>query len=174
MHLVRYSNRINFRGINFRLSNHSFGCSTNIVPPIIRVLFCPIVLDPETVFDTFEVHSENAASIGQVHRASKKEKKLAVKIQYPGVANSISSDLALVKPIALKMFNLKGKDTHKYFKEVEDKLLEETDYLQELRNSQFISKKAAKISNLKFPNYYSKWTTTEFRVFDSSEVTDCT
>jgi predicted unusual protein kinase regulating ubiquinone biosynthesis (AarF/ABC1/UbiB family) len=36
-----------------------------------------------------------------VHLAVKDEKKLAAKIQYPGVANSISSDLALVKPIAL-------------------------------------------------------------------------
>ncbi len=65
--------------------------------------------DPDVIFDTFDTQSENAASIGQVHRATKEGKKLAVKIQYPGVANSISSDLALIKPIALKMFNLKGK-----------------------------------------------------------------
>ena len=30
------------------------------------------------------------------------------------------------------MFNLKGKDTDLYFNEVEEKLLEETDYIQEL------------------------------------------
>ena len=65
---------------------------------------------PEDLFDTFERDSINAASIGQVHRAQKDGKSLAVKIQYPGVAESISSDLALVKPIAIRMFNLKGKD----------------------------------------------------------------
>jgi len=53
---------------------------------------------PEEIFDTFSSESVNAASIGQVHRATKDGKELAVKIQYPGVADSISSDLALVKP----------------------------------------------------------------------------
>ena len=79
------------------------------------------------LYDYFEAHSVAAASIGQVHRAEKDGKQLAVKIQYPGVADSISSDLALVKPVAVKMFNLKGKDSEKYFKEIEGKLLEETD-----------------------------------------------
>ena len=125
--------------------------------------------DPEAIFDTFATQSENAASIGQVHRATKNGKKLAVKIQYPGVANSISSDLAIVKPIALRMFNLKGKDTEKYFDEVEQKLLEETDYLKELQSSQFISKEAACIPNLKFPNYYPKWTTSKTLTMDWME-----
>ncbi|HBT09158.1 MAG TPA: ABC transporter, partial [Leeuwenhoekiella sp.] len=53
---------------------------------------------PEDLFDTFKKDSVNAASIGQVHQATLDGKKLAVKIQYPGVADSISSDLALVKP----------------------------------------------------------------------------
>jgi len=81
---------------------------------------------PNQIFDEFDSESVNAASIGQVHRAEKNGKQLAVKIQYPGVADSIKSDLALVKPIAIKMFNIKGKDSDKYFQEVEDKLVEET------------------------------------------------
>lgn len=125
--------------------------------------------DPEVIFDTFATQSENAASIGQVHRASKNGKKLAVKIQYPGVANSISSDLAIVKPIALRMFNLKGKDTEKYFDEVEQKLLEETDYIKELESSQFISEAAKGIPNLKFPNYYPEWTTSKTLTMDWME-----
>ena len=51
---------------------------------------------PEEVFDTFEKDSINAASIGQVHKATKNGKNLAVKIQYPGVAESISSDLGFL------------------------------------------------------------------------------
>ena len=125
--------------------------------------------DPEVIFDTFATQSENAASIGQVHRASKNGKKLAVKIQYPGVANSISSDLAIVKPIALRMFNLKGKDTEKYFDEVEQKLLEETDYIKELESSQFISEAAKGIPNLNFPNYYPEWTTSKTLTMDWME-----
>ena len=109
---------------------------------------------PEDIFDTFDKDSINAASIGQVHKATKEGKKLAVKIQYPGVAESISSDLALVKPIALKMFNIKGKDSNKYFKEVEDKLFEETDYLLEIKQSKEITASCSLIEGLEFPEYY--------------------
>lgn len=109
---------------------------------------------PEQIFDEFEKDSVNAASIGQVHRAKKDGKQLAVKIQYPGVAQSISSDLALVKPVAIKMFNLKGKDSEKYFKEVEHKLKEETDYILELEQSREITSECAVIPNMQFPKYY--------------------
>jgi predicted unusual protein kinase regulating ubiquinone biosynthesis (AarF/ABC1/UbiB family) len=110
---------------------------------------------PEEVFDTFEKDSINAASIGQVHKATKDGKTLAVKIQYPGVAQSISSDLAIVKPIATRMFNLQGKDSEKYFKEVENKLIEETDYLLEVAQSIEITKACIGIPNIKFPQYYT-------------------
>lgn len=111
---------------------------------------------PNTIFDTFEALSVNAASIGQVHKASKNGKELAVKIQYPGVADSIQSDLALVKPIAVKMLNIKGKDSDKYFKEVENKLIEETNYILELEQSKFMAKACAHIPNLIFPKYYKE------------------
>jgi len=111
-------------------------------------------LYPEELYDTFATQSVNAASIGQVHQATKDGKKLAVKIQYPGVADSISSDLAMVKPIAIRMFNLKGKDSEKYFEEVEGKLLEETDYILEVKQSKAISQACAHLANLKFPEYY--------------------
>tara|TARA_R110000868_G_scaffold96080_2_gene264274 strand:+ start:565 stop:1878 length:1314 start_codon:yes stop_codon:yes gene_type:complete len=109
---------------------------------------------PEEVFDTFNKDSINAASIGQVHKATKNGKDLAVKIQYPGVAESISSDLAIVKPIAIRMFNLQGKDSDKYFKEVENKLVEETNYNLELQQSQEITNACSIIPNMEFPKYY--------------------
>ena len=111
---------------------------------------------PEEIFDHFEQNSVNAASIGQVHKATKNAKELAVKIQYPGVAQSIHSDLAIVKPIALKMFNLKGQDTDKFFKEVEAKLLEETDYQLEIERSIEMSEACSMIPKLKFPSYYKE------------------
>ncbi|WP_299390594.1 AarF/UbiB family protein [uncultured Gelidibacter sp.] len=109
---------------------------------------------PNELYDSFNTTSVNAASIGQVHIAEKNGKKLAVKIQYPGVAQSISSDLALVKPIAMKMFNIKGKDSDKYFKEVEGKLIEETNYILEVQQSKEIAAACAHIPNLHFPQYY--------------------
>ncbi len=109
---------------------------------------------PEDIFDTFSKDSVNAASIGQVHKATIEGKDLAVKIQYPGVAESITSDLAMVKPIALKMFNIKAEDAQKFFREVESKLLEETDYTLELNQSREISEACAHLPNIKFPKYY--------------------
>ncbi len=138
-----------------------FSLSQFSVPP----LSPPLVLKtfkkyfgklPDEIFDKFDSKSVNAASIGQVHLAEKDGKKLAVKIQYPGVSESISSDLAMVKPIAIKMFNIDGKDSDKYFKEVENKLIEETDYLLELSQSKSVVADCKHIPNLKFPNYYEE------------------
>ncbi|MFD2939947.1 ABC1 kinase family protein [Flavobacterium notoginsengisoli] len=148
-----------------------FSLSQFSVPP----LSAPLVLKtfknnfgktPYEIFDEFNPNSVNAASIGQVHLAKKKDKKLAVKIQYPGVANSISSDLALVKPIAIRMFNLQGKDSDKYFKEVEDKLIEETNYLLELKQSQEVVDACGKIENITFPNYYPEFSSEKIITMD--------
>ena len=148
-----------------------FSLSQFSVPP----LSAPLVLKtfktnfgktPYEIFDEFNANSVNAASIGQVHVAVKDGKKLAVKIQYPGVANSISSDLALIKPIAIRMFNLQGKDSDKYFKEVEDKLIEETNYLLELKQSQEVVEACKKIENLVFPNYYSEFSSEKIITMD--------
>lgn len=123
--------------------------------PLVRKTFKKYFGDtPESLFDTFNAESVAAASIGQVHKATKDGKDLAVKIQYPGVAESISSDLAMVKPVAMKMFNIKGKDSDKYFREVENKLLEETDYLLEVEQSIEITEACKNIPNLRFPKYY--------------------
>jgi predicted unusual protein kinase regulating ubiquinone biosynthesis (AarF/ABC1/UbiB family) len=121
---------------------------------------------PNEIYDTFDAASVNAASIGQVHRAEKDGKKLAVKIQYPGIAGSISSDLAMVKPIAMSMFNIKGKGSDRYFKEVEDKLIEETNYLLEIKQSKEISKACAHIPNLLFPTYYEALSTEQIITMD--------
>jgi predicted unusual protein kinase regulating ubiquinone biosynthesis (AarF/ABC1/UbiB family) len=148
-----------------------FSLSQFSVPP----LSAPLVLKtfktnfgktPYEIFDEFNANSVNAASIGQVHLAVKDNKKLAVKIQYPGVANSISSDLALVKPIAIRMFNLQGKDSDKYFKEVEDKLIEETNYLLELQQSKEVVEACTKIQNIIFPNYYPEFSSEKIITMD--------
>ena len=111
------------------------------------------------IFDKFDATSVNAASIGQVHQAEKEGKKIAVKVQYPGVAGSISSDLSLIKPIAIRMFNIKGKDSDKYFKEVEEKLIDETNYILEVDQSIEIAAACKHIPNMRFPEYYKEYST---------------
>jgi len=109
---------------------------------------------PSEIYDDFNPQSINAASIGQVHQARLNNKKLAVKIQYPGVSESISSDLAMIKPIAMRMFNIKGSGSDVYFKEVEQKLMDETNYHLEIDESIEMANSCKAIQNLQFPQYY--------------------
>lgn len=109
---------------------------------------------PARLYDQFDIKASNAASIGQVHKAEKWGKKLAVKIQYPGVANSVKSDLRIVKPFAVRIVGMNEVDMDKYFDEIEGKLLEETDYQLELHRSIEVSAQCAHIPNLVFPVYY--------------------
>jgi predicted unusual protein kinase regulating ubiquinone biosynthesis (AarF/ABC1/UbiB family) len=109
---------------------------------------------PENMFDTFTKSAVNAASIGQVHKATKDGKEFAVKIQYPGVADSVSSDLKMVRPFAYRLLNMNEQELDHYMDEVEEKLLEETDYELEVLRSREISAACSHIPNLKFPTYY--------------------
>lgn len=109
---------------------------------------------PGELFDQFDPISVNAASIGQVHQAWKWGKKLAVKIQYPGVADSVTSDLRIAKPLAVRLLNLDERQIDRFMGEVEGKLLEETDYELELRRSIEISEACKHIEGLVFPQYY--------------------
>jgi predicted unusual protein kinase regulating ubiquinone biosynthesis (AarF/ABC1/UbiB family) len=109
---------------------------------------------PTELFDTFHPKASNAASIGQVHLATFDGKKLAIKVQYPGVAGSVKNDLKMVKPFAARIMNLKVRDLDKYMEEVESKLLEEADYHLELKRSQEITDACRHQPNLVFPTYY--------------------
>lgn len=131
-----------------------------ISPPLVKKTFKKhLGKNPLEVFDKFDMQSIRAASMGQVHKATLNDQTLAVKIQYPGVAESISSDLALVKPFAIKMFNLQGKDSDKFFQEVETKMLEETDYQLELKRSVKISEACSNIPHTVFPEYLPELST---------------
>lgn len=121
---------------------------------------------PHDLFDSFEMKASNAASIGQVHKATLNGKKLAIKIQYPGVAESIKSDLKIVKPIAFRLLDMNEKELDKYIKEVESKLIEETDYELEYKRSIEISEACSTIPNLVFTKYYKEFTTKRVLTMD--------
>lgn len=121
---------------------------------------------PEQMFETFSRSAINAASMGQVHRATLKGKTLAVKVQYPGVSDSVKSDLAMVKPIALKMFKLNPVEYDEFIGEVELRMMEETDYSLELKRSVDISGKCKVISDLVFPDYYPAYSASKILTMD--------
>lgn len=112
---------------------------------------------PDALFDSFSKNAVNAASIGQVHKAEVEGKTLAVKVQYPGVADSISSDLKMVRPIAARMFNIKAADLEQFIGEVEQKLIEETDYELELQTSMRLTAASSHFKDVVFPNYYPQY-----------------
>ncbi|MGE9296041.1 MAG: ABC1 kinase family protein [Puniceicoccales bacterium] len=124
-------------------------------PLVVRTFKQEFGQGPDQIFDTFTKSAVNAASIGQVHKATIGDETFAVKIQYPGVAQSLQSDLRLVKPIAMRMIGLTAKEIDYYFVEVEERLLEETDYTLELKRSQELTAKSAHLSNVHFPRYYA-------------------
>lgn len=123
-------------------------------PLIVRTFTKSFGKTPDKIFDSFNTVSSNAASIGQVHQATLNGKKLAVKIQYPGVGDSISSDLKLVKPFAFRLLGMSERELNIYIKEVEERLLEETDYELEVRRSIEFSEACKNLDNVVFPTYY--------------------
>lgn len=84
-------------------------------------------------FKRFSFTPMAAASIGQVHRAiSKSDRPLALKIQYPGIGQSIDSDVDNVVTL-LKISRLvpDGLDLQPLLQEAKHQLHDEADYLLE-------------------------------------------
>lgn len=108
------------------------------VPPINRALAHKIVVTelgaPNELFAQFDLEPFAAASLGQVHAAtSRSGQALAVKIQYPGVARGVSSDLAMLR--ALLRPTRFGRQFSACFDEVAARFEEELDYEREAANT---------------------------------------
>jgi aarF domain-containing kinase len=77
-----------------------------------------------------------AASIGQVHSATINGKRVAIKIQFPGVADTLESDITLIKKLASTAISIAGKEMNldHVFTEIAASLRQEVDYLQEAQH----------------------------------------
>lgn len=129
---------------------------------------------PNELFDEFDLNSVRAASIGQVHEAHKDGQKLAVKIQYPGVADSINSDINMVKPLFLRAFNISADVIDEYLKEVVSKLVEETDYEHELKNGEYIAEQCKDLDYITIPKYHRDLSSKKILTMDWLEGTPLT
>jgi predicted unusual protein kinase regulating ubiquinone biosynthesis (AarF/ABC1/UbiB family) len=63
----------------------------------------------------------------------------------------------VVKPIALQILGLRERDVTAYFREVETRLLEETDYEKELTNATSLSAACAHLPQIRFPEYHPEF-----------------
>jgi predicted unusual protein kinase regulating ubiquinone biosynthesis (AarF/ABC1/UbiB family) len=135
-------------------------------PLVVRTFRREFANSPTEIFDTFTQNAVHGASIGQVHRATLGDQTFAVKVQYPGVAESLRSDLNFIKPVALQILGLKESQIAPYIAEVETRLLEETDYALELERSIDLSRHSAHLPNVRFPTYYPEFSSPRILTLD--------
>ncbi|WP_213333446.1 MULTISPECIES: AarF/ABC1/UbiB kinase family protein [Acidithrix] len=118
-----------------------FSSLQDSVPPMSKELVDEIIRQelgdgPDGVFAIWDPEPIAAASIGQVHRAVTSDgAAVAVKIQYPGIKNTITADLSNLRLIAkgLKL-GYPSMDTDSMIDEIADRILEELDYKAEATN----------------------------------------
>ena len=110
-------------------------------------------------FKRFEVRPVAAASIGQVHRAETREgRTLAIKVLYPGVRDSIDSDIdALGAFIALSGLVPKGMHLKPLLAEAKAQLHRETDYRLEADNLTAYAKAVAGDDRFITPGLAEDW-----------------
>src|SRR3954454_17813695 len=93
-------------------------------------------------FDSFEEEAFAAASIGQVHRAVTLDgDAVAVKVQYPGVAEAVESDLrnlSLLLPLVKRL--APGLDVKALYGELRERIAEELDYEFEAQNHRAVER----------------------------------
>jgi predicted unusual protein kinase regulating ubiquinone biosynthesis (AarF/ABC1/UbiB family) len=94
------------------------------------------------LFTEFEQEAFAAASIGQVHRAELPDgRKVAVKIQYPGIAEALDADLRNAGTIVrLARALAPGLDAKAIAAELRERVMEELDYEYEAQNQRSFSR----------------------------------
>lgn len=97
-----------------------------------------------------------SASIAQIHTGYYKGQKVALKIQHPGVARSINSDVALIKKVAQGFCTLTNRkmNLNPLFAEMKSVLNQEVDFEQEVEYLKKY-KKQLKLINTENEKYYS-------------------
>lgn len=111
------------------------------VPPMSPELAAGVVEEelgapPERVFAEWDPEPIAAASIGQVHRAITLDgRAVAVKVQYPGIAETIAADLGNVALLRrLLKITAPSQDVDALITELRDRVMEELDYRREADN----------------------------------------
>jgi predicted unusual protein kinase regulating ubiquinone biosynthesis (AarF/ABC1/UbiB family) len=122
-------------------------------------------------FERFDEEPIAAASIGQVHRARSKDgRELALKIQYPGIARSIRSDVANVAMV-LRTLDLLPHDTDisGLAAEAARQLEQEADYLAEAAFLERYAKLVADEPRLLVPRVHRDLSTARILAMDYME-----
>ena len=116
------------------------------VPPMSPELAARVVCEelggpPEQVFARWDPEPIAAASIGQVHRAITLDgRAVAVKVQYPGIAETIAADLGNVALLRRMLrITAPSQDVDALLDELRERVLEELDYRREAVNQRLFA-----------------------------------
>ncbi|KFE71087.1 ABC1 kinase family protein [Hyalangium minutum] len=139
------------RKVLARLQNQAPAMGYDTVARVIRE---ELGAPPEALFREFDRQPLAAASLGQVHRAVLEDgRPVAVKVQYPGVGDSLQGDLdnlgMVVKTVSKTS---KIMDGTSYFQELREEFLLELDYLREARLCQGFARSISRLPDLKVPD----------------------
>ncbi len=127
-----------FRGTMARLQHSAPPMSADLAR---SVIVAELGDAPERIFTRWGPLPIAAASIGQVHRAITRDgRAVAVKVQYPGIARSITSDLRNVGLLRrLVAAGFPGLDATSLIEELGERLREEVDYALEADNQELFA-----------------------------------
>jgi predicted unusual protein kinase regulating ubiquinone biosynthesis (AarF/ABC1/UbiB family) len=106
-------------------------------PKLVRQAFRrELGAEPSEIYASFDEKPAAAASLGQVHHATLHDgRKVAVKVQYPGIEAAVRSDLTLTTAMRpLLPMLAPGLDAAEAMEEVRERVLEELDYVLEAEN----------------------------------------
>lgn len=127
-------------------ARRTLGRLQDSVPPMSPELAAGVIAEelgspPEQVFAEWDPEPIAAASIGQVHRAITRDgRAVAVKVQYPGIAETIEADLGNVS-LLRRMLRIiaPGQDVESLLTELRERIVEELDYSREADNQQLFA-----------------------------------
>jgi len=107
---------------------------------------------PTALFDGIDDVPIAAASIGQVHRARVGDRALAVKVQYPEVAQTFVDDLAIVHRLAGLASLASSVDGRAMVEELAARLQEECDYEREAERQAIFAERFAADRAIRIPH----------------------
>jgi predicted unusual protein kinase regulating ubiquinone biosynthesis (AarF/ABC1/UbiB family) len=128
---------------------------------VIKLLRQEFGQGPDDLFTQFDASAFAAASLGQVHGATLASgEAVAVKLQYPGMAASIGSDMAMLRTL-LQTF-ARGSDSlpkadivERVLVDIEAKLAEELDYQREAEQLHWFAQALAGRPGLVLPQTFA-------------------
>ncbi len=133
---------------------------------VIKLLRQEFGRGPDELFAHFEASAIAAASLGQVHGATlangeDEGESVAVKLQYPGMAASIGSDMAMLRTLLQTLG--RGSDAlpnetviQRVLSDIEAKLAEELDYLHEAEQLRWFGQAFASRPDLVLPRTFAQ------------------